>query len=67
MRSSTSKDWYAKRPLSQSQPSSTSGLMRASTRIARSSRTVMLTLHCAGHIVHTEPESSTSQGRARKR
>ena len=38
-----------------------------STRRTRSSRTVKVTLHCAGHSVQTEPEPSMSHGRARKR
>ena len=67
IRSSEANIWKAKRPLSQSQPSSTAWLSRASTRITRSSRTVNLTLHCEGQSVQTEPASSMSQGRARKR
>jgi hypothetical protein len=68
MRSGAAKDWYPNRPLSQSQPSSTSSLSRASTRRTfASSRIVSFTLHCDGHSVQTVPESSMSQGRARKR
>ena len=59
--------WKPKRPLSQSQPSSTSGLSRARTRATFSSRTVNITLHCDGQSVQTEPASSMSHGRARKR
>jgi hypothetical protein len=54
--------------LSQSQPSSTSSLSRASTRTTfASSRIVSFTLHCEGQSVQIVPESSMSQGRARKR
>ena len=67
MRSSELNIWKAKRPLSQSHPSSTAWLSRASTRRTLSSRTVNLTLHWLGHSVQTEPASSMSQGRARKR
>ena len=66
-RSSTWMDWYAKRPLSHSQPSSTSTLSRAITRWTRSSRTVSSTLHCEGQNVHNVPAPSMSHGRARKR
>ncbi len=67
IRSGEPNIWNAKRPLSQSQPSSTSMLSRAITRSTRSSRTVNLTLHWLGQRVQTEPASSMSQGRARKR
>ena len=67
IRSSELNIWKAKRPLSQSQPSSTSALSRARTRRTRSSRTVNLTLHWLGQRVQIEPASSMSQGRARKR
>ena len=67
IRSSEEIIWKPKRPLSQSQPSSTSWLSRASTRWTRSSRTVNLTLHWLGQSVQIEPASSMSQGRARKR
>ena len=67
MRSSAAIIWKPNRPLSQSQPASTSSLSRASTRSTRSSRTVNLTLHWLGQSVQIEPESSISQGRARKR
>ncbi len=67
MRSSAANIWKPKRPLSQSHPSSTAWLSRASTRTTRSSRTVNLTLHWLGQRVQTEPASSMSQGRARKR
>jgi hypothetical protein len=59
--------WNEKRPLSQSQPSSTSALSRAFTRRTRSSRTVKPTLHWLGQRVQTEPACSLSQGRARTR
>ena len=67
IRSAELNIWKAKRPLSQSQPSSTSVLSRARTRSTRSSRTVNLTLHWLGQSVQIEPASSMSQGRARKR
>jgi hypothetical protein len=68
IRSLEENDWYPKRPLSHSQPSSTSSLSRASTRTTfASSRTVSFTLHCEGQSVQTVPESSMSHGRARKR
>jgi hypothetical protein len=68
IRSSDANDWYAKRPLSHSQPSSTSSLSRASTRTTfMSSRTVSSTLHWDGHRVQTVPAPSMSHGRARNR
>jgi hypothetical protein len=67
IRSSVCVDWYAKRPLSHSQPSSTSSWSRASTRMTRSSRTVSSTLHCDGQNVQTVPAPSMSHGRARNR
>ena len=67
MRSSTWIDWYAKRPRSQSHPSSTSSWSRERTRRTRSSRTVSSTLHWPGQSAQTEPEPSMSHGRARKR
>ena len=67
MRSSEAIIWKPKRPLSHSHPSSTSWLSRASTRATCSSRTVNFTLHWLGQSVQTEPASSMSQGRARKR
>ena len=60
--------WYPKRPLSHSQPSSTSSLSRERTRTTfMSSRIVSFTLHCEGQSVQTVPESSMSYGRARNR
>ena len=67
IRSSEATIWKPKRPLSQSQPLSTSSFSRASTRWMRSSRTVKSTLHWLGQSVQIEPPSSMSQGRARKR
>ena len=67
IRSSEETIWKPNRPLSQSQPLSTSWLSRAITRWIRSSRTVNSTLHWLGQRVQIEPPSSMSQGRARNR
>jgi hypothetical protein len=54
--------------LSQSQPSSTASLSRASARrIFASSRTVKDTLHWLGHSRQTVPDCSMSHGLARNR
>ena len=57
----------AKRPLSQSQPSSTSGWLRERIRFTLPSRVVALTLQPTGQRPHTVGTFWISQGRASKR
>src|SRR5438132_8459347 len=58
---------YEKRPLSQSQPSSTSGWLRETIRLTLPSRVVALTLQPTGHSPQTVGTSWISHGRAWKR
>ena len=58
---------YAKRPLSQSQPWSTSWWFRDRIRLTLPSRVVALTLQPTGHMPHTVGTFWISHGRASKR
>ncbi len=67
MRSSAFTWSNAKRPLSQIQPSSTSGWLRDRIRCTLPSRVVAQMLQPVGHRPQTVGTLSISQGRARKR
>ena len=67
MRSRASRCAYAKRPLSHSQPSSTSGWLRERIRFTFPSRVVAETLQPTGQSPHTVGTFWISHGRASKR
>ena len=67
IRSSARRWGNAKRPLSQSQPPSTSGWFRDCTRLTAPSRVVARMLQPAGQRPQTVGTSWISQGRASKR
>ena len=67
MRSLARRCGYVKRPLSQSQPRSSSGWLRERMRLTFPSRIVAETLHPTGQRPHVVGTFTISHGRASKR